>query len=163
MEIRSKYILKKKNKFKKYEDFSVDKAYKMKKNNTKDSNGIIKFYDPKIIRRVVNKSIDFRFKKLLELMASIEESDEDPGDGLLFCLDETDKFRHELINKYERFLKKEQMEFLNKKIKLIEEELKNKLLAYRLLHSNMFMNNPVFTNDSYDEETEYEEEHHRKR
>ena len=128
----------------------------MTKKKDKQRIGIIKFYDEKVISNVIKKSIDNRFKKILELIASLDEYDEDPSNGLIFCLDEAAKFKREMINKYDKFLKKTQIEFINKKIELIEKEVKNKLIAYRLIHSSMF-------NEINEDEDELEEERHRSR
>ena len=62
-----------------------------------------------------------------------------------------------MINKYDKFLKKTQLEFLNKKIALIEKDLKNKLIAYRLIHL------PVFNNMEMSDEEEMDEERSRRR
>ncbi len=159
MKTKIKYVLIKKNNFKKILSYQFDESFDMTKKKDKERIGIIKFYDDKIISDVIKKSIDNRFKKLLELIANIEESDEDPSEGLIFCLDEAAKFKREMINKYDRFLKKTQIEFINKKIELIEKEVKNKLIAYRLIHSPLFLNQDV----SLDESDEIEEERRRSR
>ena len=156
MKVKTKYVLVKKNDFKKVISYQFDESFSMTKKKDKERIGIIKFYDEKIISGVIKRSIDNRFKKLLELIASLEESDEDPSEGLIFCLDEAAKFKREMINKYDKFLKKTQLEFINKKIELIEKEVKNKLIAYRLLHS------PIFTNEE-DYDDEIDEEMHRSR
>ena len=156
MKKTNKYILIKKNKFKKISKFNYEDSFDMPKKKDKERIGVIKFYDDKIITPVIKKSIDNRFKKILELIARLEESDEDPSTGYIFCLDEANKFRKEMINKYNRFLKKREIDFNNKKIELIEKELNNKLIAYRL------MNSPIFDNEEVDEE-EFVEERHRSR
>ena len=51
-----------------------------------------------------------------------------------------------MTNKYNKFLKKNQVEFNNKKIELMEKEIKNKIIAYRL------MNSPIFDNQEEIEE-----------
>lgn len=150
----NKYILIKKSIYQKIILFKYDDSFNMTKKKDKERLGVIKFYDDKIISSVIKRSIDNRFKKLLELIASIEESDNDPSSGLIFCLDEANKFKREMVNKYNKFLKKSQIEFINKKIELIEKEVKNKLIAYRLMHSEIFKN--------IDDE-EYEEERSRSR
>lgn len=150
----NKYILIKKSIYQKIVLFKYDDSFNMTKKKDKERLGVIKFYDDKIISSVIKRSIDNRFKKLLELIASIEESDNDPSSGLIFCLDEANKFKREMVNKYNKFLKKSQIEFINKKIELIEKEVKNKLIAYRLMHSEIFKN--------IDDE-EYEEERSRSR
>ncbi len=155
MKTTTKYILIKKSLYKKIISYQFDESFEMSKKKDKERIGIIKFYDDKIISRMVKKNIDSRFKKILELIARIEESDEDPSNGYIFCLDETAKFKREMINKYNRFLKKTQQEFIDKKIELIEKDLKNKLIAYRLIHS------PIFNNVMMDDDEEMIDERRR--
>ena len=146
MRKNNKYVLVKKNSFKKISVFNYEDTFDMSKKKDKMRIGIIKFYDEKIIADVIKRSIDNRFKKFLELIASIDESDADPSNGYLFCLDEASKFKQEMVNKYNKFLKKNQIEFINKKIELMEKEVKNKLITYRLMHS------PIFDELEMDEE-----------
>ena len=133
MKVKNKYILLKKSIYKKIISYNFSESFGVSKKKDNNRIGIIKFYDDKTINHVVKNSIDKHFKKLLELLASIDESDSDPSDGLLFCLDEVAKFKRELNNKYEKFLKKSQKEIIDKKIKLIEKEIKDKLLAYQMI------------------------------
>lgn len=154
MRAKTKYILLKKSIYKKIVSYNFSESFDISKKKDKQRIGVIKFYDDKIINNVIKRSIDNHFKKLLELMASVEEGDSDPSEGLIFCLNEVAKFKREMINKYEKFLKKKELEFTNKKIELIEKEIKNKLIAYRLMHFN------VFEND-LDEEIEEERSHRR--
>ena len=156
MKSKTKYVLEKKSVYKKIKSCDLKESFKMTKKKDDERIGVIKFYDDNVINRVIQRSIDNRFKKILELIASLEESDEDPSEGYIFCLDEAAKFKRELINKYNTFLKKTQIEFINKKIELIEKDLKNKLIAYRLIHS------PIFNSMGVDNE-EREEERSRRR
>ena len=157
MKTKVKYVLLKKSIYKSIEEYDFNESFNMTKKSNDERIGVIKFYDENIISGVIKRSIDNRFKKILELIASIEESDEDPSDGYIFCLDEAAKFQREMINKYDKFLKKTQLEFLNKKIALIEKDLKNKLIAYRLIHL------PVFNNMEMSDEEEMDEERSRRR
>ena len=156
MKTINKYELIKKSLYQQMISYDFNESFNMTKKKDDERIGVIKFYDEKIIAKAIKKNIDSWFKKILELIASLEESDEDPSNGYIFCLDETAKFKREMINKYDRFLKKTQLEFINKKIELIEKDVKNKLIAYRLLHS------PVFEN-TIEEEEEIEEEKNRRR
>ena len=157
MKKNDQYILIRDSKFHNVISYKFDESFEISKKKDKQRIGVIKFYNNKIISDVIKKSIDYRFKKLLDLIAKIDESDEDPSEGYIFCLDEASKFKQELINKYNRFLKKSQVEFINKKIELIEKEVKNKLITYRLLNSPMF--------NEFDDEYEDEitEERNRRR
>lgn len=155
MKKKTKYTLIKKSIYKKIVLMNYESSYDVKRRKDKESIGLIRLYDENIINRVIKRSIDNHFKKILDLLIRIEESDEDPSEGYLFCLDETAKFKRELINKYNRFLKKEQIDFINKKIETIEKETKNKLIAYRLMHSPIFANGMFLQDENIDE---YEEE-----
>ena len=159
MKTKIKYVLVREHNFKKVVNINFAESFEMTKNKDKERIGVIKFYDERIIDNAIKKVIDYRFKKILELMASLEESDEDPSDGLIFCLDEAAKFKREMINKYDKFLKKTQIEFINKKIELIEKEVKNKLVVYRLMNSPILRG--LDNEDEYDDD--YEEEIHRSR
>ena len=152
MKTKTKYVLLKKSIYKKVLSYDFNESFKMMKKDDDKRIGVIKFYDDKIISSVIKRSIDNRFKKLLELIATIDESDEDPSEGYIFCLDETAKFKMEMINKYNNFLKKTQLEFMNKKIELIEKDLKNKLIAYRLIHSPVFNDMGIVENEEMMEE-----------
>lgn len=137
MKKNNKYVLLKKSIYKKMESYEFNEAYKVSKKDDDKRIGVIKFYDDKIIIKVIQRSIDNRFKKLLELLSKLEESDEDPSEGLMICLDEVSKFKSEVINKYNKFLKKNQMDLINKKLELIEKEIKNKLLECRMIHTSV--------------------------
>ena len=117
------------NNYDNYDDINCHNAYIVK--NKKESGGKIYFYDNDMIYKVIKRKTDNSFKKLLELIIRIDE-DDNSGDGYMICLNEIDKFRHELINRYEKYLKKEQMNFFKKKVALIEKDIQNKLLMERL-------------------------------
>ena len=138
MKQTSNYILLKKSIYKKVVSYEFNESFTMSKRKDDKRIGVIKFYDEKIINQVIQRSIDNRFRKLLELISSIDEGDEDPSEGLLICLNEIDKFKKELINKYNKFLKKSQIELINKKLELTEKEIKTKIMSYRLIRSPMF-------------------------
>ena len=138
MKQTSNYILLKKSIYKKVVSYEFNESFTMSKRKDDKRIGVIKFYDEKIINQVIQRSIDNRFRKLLELISSIDEEDGDPSEGLLICLNEIDKFKKELINKYNKFLKKAQIELINKKLELTEKEIKTKIMAYRLIRSPMF-------------------------
>jgi len=156
---KTKYLLVKEKKYKKYASINVDVSFDMKKKKDKESIGTIKFYDDKLTDKVITKSIENRFKKLLEFVVECEE-DSDP-EGLLLALNETEKFKREMINKYEKFLDKKKMEFNQKKVDLIIQNLKKKLITYRLMQTPVFVKQNDYQNENY--EDDYEEERHRTR
>lgn len=137
MSKKDKYVLIKKSIYKELETYEFNESYKVSKKDDDKRIGVIKFYDDEIIKKVIQRSIDNRFKKLLELLSKLEESDEDPSEGFMICLDEVSKFKSEVISKYNKFLKKNQVDLANKKLELIEKEIKNKLLECRMIRTSI--------------------------
>ena len=78
-----------------------------------------------------------KFKKLLEFIASIYESDDDSSSSLMLALNEIEKLKRELINKYVAYLNKKEVQKLDKKIKLIEQEVQSKLYQYHDIITHM--------------------------
>jgi len=150
---KSSYILLKKKIYQKYSDITFDTSYDMKKKEDKESIGTIKFYDDKMINAVIKRSMTNQFKKLLDFILKMEE-DDDP-EGLFLCLNEIEKFKKEMNNRYEKYLNKKQKELLKKKTDIIESDIKNKLIAYRISRISLYPKN--------DYEEEFEEERHRTR
>lgn len=133
---KNKYIIIKKHNHQEVKKIKIDNSYDMSFKNKIDGGICIKkinLIDQNFIDKTINKRINKRFKSLLELIASICESDEDPGSGLKFALDETERFKREMINKYNHLLNKKELELIDKKIKLIEKEVKNRLYEQQMI------------------------------
>lgn len=110
------------------------KGYELVKNNKKVINGVdvnkMMIVKDTFIEKVINKKVDKKMKSLLELIASVCESDEDPGSAMMFCLNEVEKFKRYIINQYASYMNKKQIEMLDKKVKMIENEVKMRLYQY---------------------------------
>lgn len=160
MEKKIKYSLIKEIFGKKIKSLKINNSYNMNINK-KISGGIsvnkLVLHNPTLIDRVVSRKIAKKFASLLELI--LDDSDgNDPG-HMVVALTEAEKFKRELINKYNRYLKKEKIEFNNKKIEVIEKEIKQKLYEYSLAlkcqaRINELMNN--YYPEEYQEEREME-------
>lgn len=130
------------------------KGYKLIENSS-NSMGIktLEIVDEEIYSKIIRYKINSKFKKILELIASICESDEDPGSGLGFALNEVEKFKRIMINKYADYISKKDLELLDKKVKYIEEEVKARMIAYRastIINSAQF--SEMFNNNEDEEE-----------
>ncbi len=123
-----KMILNKEKKYKNYMSLNLNDYFTI---NGKKNKVMIRIYNEEMINNVLMKGINARLKKILELML-IAEDDTDPSNGLLLCLNETEKFKKELINKNRKFLQKEKFEFLTKKIALLKKEIENKIFIVRM-------------------------------
>ena len=104
--------------------------------------------NPSFIEKLINKKINSKIKKLVDLIGTIYESDdEDPAGSLMQALNEVEKFKREMINKYLNYMTNEQVNLLEKKIGILESEVMTH--AYNL-------------NESYYQEYNYDNEEHKK-
>ncbi len=153
----TKYFLNRKSNYIKYSEFVLDNSFDVRK-KLGDGIGIIKLFDSEMINYSVSSILEKHFKKIIELLLKLEE-DDDPSSGLIFCLDEADRLKKEIINKYSRYLDKKQKSILEKKIELIENDIKNKLILYRM--NMMSYNHPLKEKSEYYEDEKEEIHRHR--
>lgn len=143
-----KYLIiksKDKNKTINFNSSKLD-GYQLIKNRKKIIHGVnvnnILVVDKFLIAKAVDKKISRKFKSLLELIASVYENDEDPGNGIRYALNEIEKFKRMMINQYVVYMDKKQVEKLNRKVKLIEQEV----------NMRMFQCSQKYNEEIYEEE-----------
>ena len=87
--------------------------------------------NPSFSEKIAKKKMDAKFERLLTMMNIVLEED-DTGEGLDIVLDEANKFRMEIINKYRRFIEERDLELILKKLEIIEREvrLRKKAIDY---------------------------------
>ncbi len=111
------------------------KLYKDKFNiNTNISNTIlyiikkktykINLIDKKITKTYITKLVNHKFNKLILNLMDLLLNDDDDSDRLI--LDEIEKFRLLIKNKYREFLTQKDLEKMSCKFKLIKKEINNK-------------------------------------
>ena len=97
---------------------------------------------PTLIEKMVEKKVNRKMSYLINMMTFISEnSDEDSEEGFYYALTEVEKFRAELYNKYKNYIREEKMILLDKKLAILEDELKLRLrylMYYR--SANMYSN-----------------------
>lgn len=80
--------------------------------------------NPDFIEKLITKKINTKIKKLIDLIANVYETDEDdPAGALMIALNEVEKFKREIMNKYLDYMTKEQLKLLEQKIKILENEV----------------------------------------
>lgn len=90
---------------------------------------------PSLIENLVHKKINKQFKKLLTMLTLLFETDDETGTALREALNEIEKFRVEVKNKYRDYLSKEELKLYAKKLSLLQEEVQKRLLI--LEYSNI--------------------------
>ena len=82
--------------------------------------------NPSMIEKLIDKKINVRMKKLINLIINIYDNDDDPGSSLMQALNEIEKFKREMINKYLNYMNKKQLSNLEEKIRMLEQEVTKK-------------------------------------
>ena len=120
-------------------------SYPLKKN--RNHGGKIKeliIVNPDIISALISYHFDKRFQKIVELFFSSNDYDEDTtATGLMMALDEVAHLRTIIINKYKRYLKKEKEEAFLKKLKVLENELRVKIIDFKLIKEQSLVHNNI--------------------
>lgn len=116
---------------------------KKNKNNTWKIKELI-IVNPDIISALISHNFDKKFQKIVELFFSSNDYDEDStGTSLMMALDEVAHLRTIIINKYKRYLKKEKEEEFLKKLKVLENELRVKIIDFKLIKGQSLVHNNI--------------------
>ena len=114
----------------KYFEYDKLNGYKVHpKQNVKFSNAInvnkMVIINPTLIEKIVDRKIKHKFNNLINLLSFVYESeDASTSDGLDLALNEAERFRMEIINKYKSYLTEEKLDLMKKKIDILEDEIK---------------------------------------
>ena len=113
----------------KYFEYDKIKGYNITpKSNVKFQDAInvnkMILINPSLIEKMIDKKVKRKFNYLINMLSCLYDSDDTSGEGLYLALDEAEKFRMELINKYKKYMKEEKFELIEKKISILEDELK---------------------------------------
>ena len=133
MESKRYLIVKEKNK-KEIAYFEYDKltGFNMtsKRQNIKLKDAInvnkMVIINPSMVEKLINKKVNIQLKKLINLIINIYDTDDDPGSSLMQALNEIEKFKREMINKYLNYMNKKQLKVLEEQIKMLEMEVTKK-------------------------------------
>mgnify|MGYP006066987829 FL=1 len=116
---------------------------KKNKNNTWKIKELI-IVNPDIISALISHNFDKKFQKIVELFFSSNDYDEDStGTSLMMALDEVAHLRTIIISKYKRYLKKEKEEEFLKKLKVLENELRVKIIDFKLIKEQSLVHNNI--------------------
>ena len=102
---------------------SKNKVYKIDGNEVKD----IKVVDKKLASALVNKQVSKKYEKLINYLTEVLVDDDDSGDTYREALNQIEKFRQEIKNKYRKFLKQKELETMSKKLVILQKEANKRL------------------------------------
>lgn len=97
--------------------------------------------NPSLAEKVAKKKMDLKFRKLLQLLNIIFETDDDTGTAYREGLNEISKLRLEVKTKYRKHLNEEAIDLMEKKLGILEHELKLRLYYLEQTYQNNYSNN----------------------
>ena len=107
-------------------------VFEVEKTNVKN----ISVCDRKFANPVVYVKVHSQYKKLLALLTDLLTDDDDSGDNYREALNQIERFRMIIKNKYRDFLLREDLEKMSKKLVILQKEANNKLLEIHNYHMN---------------------------
>ncbi len=129
------YIIKKKNKNKKIGKFNYEEAGYSFKPNIKSPNLIkissLNLMDKEATAPILEKKLNASFRKLAAIIYSILNDEDATSSDAIIALDEIAKEKSMIRNKKE-YLKKESLEKFLKRIKVMEQKVKEKIVELRI-------------------------------
>lgn len=138
MSINQRFLIVKEKNSKEIKYFDYDKldGYNLRAkenvhfNDAIDINRMI-IINPSFIEKIATKKLNAKFDKLINMMSYVCDMDEEDetGEGYRIVLNEANKLKMELFNKYKKYLAEEKLELMLKKIEILEGELKLRLDA----------------------------------
>lgn len=131
-----KYIIKKKNKNKKLNKFNFEEEGYVFKPNIKNTNLIqisnLSLTNLEMTNCILKKKLDKSFRKLAALILSVLNDEDTTSGNIVIALNELTKEKSVVARKYKEYLKKEEQEKYLKRLKVLEGQLKEKLVYLKL-------------------------------
>ena len=106
---------------------SKDKVFKINNNNIRE----IKISSRKLANPLASKKVMKQYNKLIEFLTDALLDEDDDGETCREALNQIEKFRLIIKNKYRDFLKKKEIEKMSKQLVLLQKELLKKEILIR--------------------------------
>ena len=106
---------------------SKDKVFKINNNNIRK----IKISSRKLANPLASKKVMKQYNKLIEFLTDALLDEDDDGETCREALNQIEKFRLIIKNKYRDFLTKQEIEKMSKQLVLLKKELIRKELEIR--------------------------------
>lgn len=114
-----------------YIDYNRLHGFKIKPQNNVPYEGIevskLELVEPELIKKVLKRKIKHKLDMYLNFLFSILDDDNDDPEELALVIDDLNKYKKIIMNKYSKFLDKSYINTLLKKVGMVEKELKLKL------------------------------------
>ncbi len=100
---------------------------------------------PEITGALITSSFNKKYKRILEFyLTSLDSDDTDSTNGnLILALNEITRLRNIIIKKYLKILQKKESAHLLKRLKLIENEIRTKIIDIELIKEELLVHNNI--------------------
>lgn len=86
----------------------------------------IKITNKDLVHNIVKKKVDIRYQKLLKELTALLIADDSTGESAAIVLNQIEKFRQEIKNKYREYLTKKELDEMAKQLLRMKKEAKMK-------------------------------------
>jgi len=115
---------------------SKNKIFKINKSDIRE----IKVVNKKLANPLVSKKVSKEYEKLIAYLADVLVDDDDTGDTCREALNQIERFRVQIKNKYREYLTNKELEKMSKQLKLLQKELQQKLMIIQNSYYNYLDN-----------------------
>ena len=126
------YVVKRKNRKKEVVSLNYKEIGYEFKPNIKNEKMVqiteLYLYDDKMINVVLMKKIDKSFRRLAAITMSVLNDEDATSADAIIALDEVAKLKSSILKKYNEYIKKEEEELHLKRLKMLENNLKQRLV-----------------------------------
>ena len=103
---------------------SKNKVFKINKCDIRE----IKVVNKKLANPLVSKKVSKEYEKLISYLTDVLVDDDDSGETAREALNQVERFRVQIKNKYREFLTQKELEKMSKQLKLLQKKLQEKYL-----------------------------------
>ena len=87
----------------------------------------LEIYNKNLAYPIVLKQVEKKYKRLIDYLTDLLVSDDDSGNSIFEALNEIEKFRQIIKNKYRIYLKRKELEKMSKELQVLKKEAENRL------------------------------------
>ena len=88
----------------------------------------LEIYDKKLAHPIAVMQVKKKYEKLMKILPDLLISDDDSGESIRHALNEIERFRQIIKNKYREYLKEKDLKLMSSQLKVLQREAKAKYL-----------------------------------
>lgn len=94
----------------------------------------LEIYDKKLAHPIAVMQVKKKYEKLMNILPDLLISDDDSGESIRHALNEIERFRQIIKNKYREYLKEKDLKLMSSQLKVLQREAKSKYLEMQNIY-----------------------------